>query len=223
MIKYFSILFILFFLSVSNATLSVAWSASPAENPQEHAAPVKQKTVAKKTGYQGDVYLIRGGAGFLNLFSRGLDKISAALNARGIKAKVIGNLGWELAASTIVRNQRTYGAAPVVLIGHSWGANAILRIAKILQKRNIKVDYFVTFEPNIDLPIPSNVKVAVNYYLSNSLLGKSLTQEAGSTGSFENVDLVSIPGIDHFSIEKQAQLQNTVIENTARYFDVERP
>ncbi len=217
MFQLFSRLAIGFGIILAVATL--AHAASRIIIPAANASHVVEVAV-KKSDYQGDVYLIRGFAG---VFSRGLDQMGASLNAKGIKAKVIGNLGWELAASTIIRNQRTYGTAPVVLIGHSWGANAILRIAKSLQKRNIKVDYFVTFEANVDLPVPSNVKRAVNYYLSNSLLGLKLKQEPGSKGSFENIDLISIPGIGHFSIEKQAEIQKTVVENVARYFQVRGP
>jgi len=193
---------------------TLALAANRFYAPVLHTTDVKQAS-ANKTAYRGEVYLVRGFAG---VFSRGLDQMGASLMAKGIKTKVISHLGWERAASTIIRNQRTNGAAPVVLIGHSWGANAILRIAKSLQKRNIKVDYFVTFEANVDLPVPSNVKTAVNYYLSNSILGQKLKQEPGSNGSFKNIDLISIPGIGHFSIEKQAEVQKTVVKNTERYF-----
>ena len=51
-----------------------------------HAAQTEIEIAAKRTKYQGDVYLLRGFAG---VFSRGLDNIGSKLKGRGVKAKVI--------------------------------------------------------------------------------------------------------------------------------------
>lgn len=158
----------------------------------------------------GIVYFVRG---ILGVFSRGLDQMGQTLNAKGINATVINHPAWKKAAVTIASHHKKHRNDPIILVGHSWGANAILRIAKFLQQRDIEVRYFVTFEPNINLPVPSNVESAANYYLSNSLLGQKLNKQQGSNGRLDNVDLISLDGIGHFNIEKQTRVQNLVIKN----------
>ncbi len=170
--------------------------------------------VAQNTLYQGDVFLLRG---FGNVFSRGLDQIGQRLDRRGIKTTVAHHTTWRSAAAQIITNQKRYGHSPVVLIGHSLGANAVVFIAQRLQKHNIKVQYLVTLEPTKSLVVPSNVDAAVNYYLSDSAMGLPLKKQRNSRGSFRNVDLVDVRGIGHFSIEKDAEVQRKIIENVLLY------
>ena len=162
----------------------------------------------------GIVYFVRG---ILGVFSRGLDQMGETLNDQGINATVVNHQAWKKAAVTIASHHKRNKNDPIILVGHSWGANAILRIAKFLQQRDIKVQYFVTFEPNINLPVPANVESAANYYLSNSLLGQKLKKEQGSSGHLENVDLITLDGVGHFNIEKQTRVQNLVVKNILYY------
>ncbi len=191
--------------------------------PQNNIVLAKHQSTyriaAEKSGYQGDVYLVRG---FANVFSRGLDRLGVIFNSRGIAAKVIPHTAWRAAAVKIYGNQKKYGPVPVVLIGHSLGANATIRIAEFLKKRNVKVQYLVTFEPTIRLDVPSNVRVAVNYFLSNSIMGESLKREPRSGGSFRNIDMVKVDGIGHFNIEENTRLQRTVLRNVLRYIQPAR-
>ncbi len=178
-----------------------------------HEPTVYYQIAARKSHYQGDVYLVRG---FGNYFSRGLDEIGTQLNARGIAAKVIRHADWRFAARTIIANQKKYGPVPIVLIGHSLGANAIIHIAEKLQRQKIMVQYLATFEPTRNLRIPANVKLAVNYYLSNSSMGIPLKKQRGSRGSFKNINLASAKGIGHFNIEEQKVLQQVIISQVLR-------
>ena len=197
--------------------LSLAPYAVRAETPTEQQASQnlpEYELAARQSNYQGDIFLLRG---FANIFSRGLDEIGDRLKAKGINAQVYHHSGWRYAARTIIANQKKYGPVPVVLIGHSLGANAIIFIAERLKRYGIKVQYLVTFEPTRTLEIPSNVGVAVNYYLSNSSMGLPLKKARGSRGSFENKNMISIEGIGHFNIEKQPVLQQRVIEQVLIY------
>ena len=164
----------------------------------------------------GIVYFVRG---IFGVFSRGLDDMGSQLKSQGVNATVINHQAWKKAAVTILNHHDNHKDGPIILVGHSWGANAILRIAKFLQQRDVNVQYFVTFEPNVSLPVPSNVETGVNYYLSNSLLGQTLAQEAGSTGNFDNIDLITLDNIGHFNIEKQARIQAVVVKNIYRHLN----
>ena len=165
---------------------------------------------------KGIVYFVRG---ILGVFSRGLDQMGETLNDQGINATVINHQAWKKAAVTIASHHKKNKKDPIILVGHSWGANAILRIAKFLQQRDIKVQYFVTFEPNINLPVPANVESAANYYLSNSLLGLKLKKEQGSSGHLQNVDLKTLDGVGHFNIEKQTGIKTIVINDILRHLN----
>jgi hypothetical protein len=195
-------------------TLSVSSRAETSPVPLPQVSRSAYELVARKSNYQGDVFLLRG---FADIFSLGLDEMGAKLNARGIKAQVIRHTSWRYAALTIIANQKKYGRVPVVLIGHSLGANAIIRIADYLKKHRIIVQYLVTFEPTRRLIVPSNVSVAVNYYLSNSSMGLPLEKARGSRGKFVNKNMIAIDGIGHFNIEKQAALQRSVINRVLFY------
>lgn len=191
--------------------------------PGVFAAPSEQVVIAKLGGdfqiaarkrrYQGDIYLFRG---LGDVFSRGMDTLGRKLRARGINAKVLNHSNWRAITNVIISNQKKYGSVPIVLMGHSYGADAVVHIAEELKRRKIKVKYLVTFDPTVRLKVPSNVRIAVNYYLSNSVSGVRLKKARGSRGSFKNVDLIS-EGVSHFNIEKQVKVHNIVIKNVLRY------
>lgn len=187
---------------------------SAATKAVEQASQPSQQIALRRHRYQGDVYLLRG---FGDVFSRGLDDMGAKLQSLGIDAKVGRHTDWRRATTAIIANQKKYGRVPVVLIGHSLGANAIIRIAEKLQRHKITVQYLATFEPTEQLEIPSNVKRAVNYYLSNSSMGLPLKKQRGSRGSFKNINLVSVPGVGHFNIDEQKNLQKKVISRVLRF------
>lgn len=161
----------------------------------------------------GDVYLLRG---FADIFSRGLDELGAKLNQHGVKVQVISHGAWEAAAATIVANQKRYGPRPVILIGHSLGANAAIQMAERLRGENIKVQYLVTFAATAPDPVPDNVGHVANYYFATYGWGERVTGAQGFHGWIENNDYSRAQDIGHFNIEKQAYLHNLIIRNVLR-------
>lgn len=172
-------------------------------------AGTHENTTAKQ-GYAGDVYLLRG---FADIFSRGLDELGTKLAAHGIDVRVIGHGAWESAASTIIANQRRYGRKPVVLIGHSLGANAAILMAERLRAQNIEVQYLVTFAATAPEPVPGNVDRVANYYFASKGWGEKLVAGAGFHGALDNKDYSKARDIGHFNIEKQADIHRDVIRN----------
>ena len=178
-----------------------------------HAAQTEIEIAAKRTKYQGDVYLLRGFAG---VFSRGLDNIGSKLKGRGVKAKDISHTGWVEATNQIIANRKRFGRKPVVLIGHSLGANAIIRMATELKKRRIRVDYMATFAATNPAPVPSNVRKITNYYFKTDGWGAPIKAARGFRGRLKNIDFSKSTRVGHFNIDKQPRLQAQVINNVLR-------
>src|ERR1700730_5961379 len=109
------------------------------------------------------VLLLRG---WFGVFSTGMDSLASELKAKGIKAEVAGHVYWSTAVKDIVKERAAGNTGPLVLVGHSQGANNVIDMARSLEARKIPVDLLVTLAPFMQDPFPSNVVRAVNYYQS---------------------------------------------------------
>lgn len=185
------------------------------------AAPIQSLQTARKdivliqasanVSTSAQIYLVRGLA---NVFSRGMDEMGAKLRGYGFSPHVINWRGSESAVATIARNYRA-GQAPVILIGHSLGANAVLQIAAGLNKKNIPVAYVATFDPTRSLSVPGNVQSFVNFFQRNGQ-GRSVSFPASRGDDKANVDLTSSPGLSHTNIDQSTRLQDIVIAKVLR-------
>jgi hypothetical protein len=144
------------------------------------------------------VYLLHG---FLNVFSLGMDDLAARLRADGISATVMNHAEADIVTS---RAMTAYNAdhGPVVLIGHSLGADAIVEIADALAHYNIPVALLVLFDGTQPHQIPANVGTAINY-TKHFMIAPA----PGSRGSVSNVDLSGDAGVDHLNIDTAPSLQ----------------
>lgn len=158
---------------------------------------------------QASVYLLRG---FGNIFSTGLDAIGADLRAEGILTHVESHVAWRLVAERIIAERRKRGPRPVILIGHSLGANAVIDIAAMLDENAIPVDYLVSFAATAPNPLPKNIKKAVNFYFSHHGWGLPLKAGPGFKGKLDNRDFSGVKDVGHFNIEKQRPLQQEVVK-----------
>jgi pimeloyl-ACP methyl ester carboxylesterase len=173
-------------------------------------------TFAAGKGERGrgpQVYLLRGLA---NVFSTGLDEIGRRLRVAGIDAHVEGFSAWRSALNKIVADREKFGPSPVVLVGHSLGANAIISLAQALEKHGIRVDYMASFAATSPSPLPANIKRVVNFYFSRHSWGEALMAGPGFKGRLENRDLSHDPNVNHFNIEKQRNLQDEVVKGVLR-------
>ncbi|WP_156798476.1 alpha/beta hydrolase [Ahrensia sp. R2A130] len=175
--------------------------------------------VAREQAYFGELILVRGGFG---VFSRGLDGMAAKLKKRGLNPNVISHVREDSIVDEIIANQKKYGSKPVVLIGHSWGANSVMKIAAGLRKAKIKVDYVASFAATNPLPAASNIRKVTNYYFSGEGWGKPVRRGRGFRGNLTNVDLSERPGINHFNIDEDPTVQKQVIQNVVRFMPRKR-
>jgi len=132
------------------------------------------------------VFLLRGLAGGRPFyFSGGMDALAHKLKAHGISASVhdqgallrpYGEVD-AIADTAIVATRK--GARPV-LIGHSMGADAALKVAAKLSAERIAVPLVVCFDPTSfrllfgPPPVPANVARVLCFYQKISPLGRGI-------------------------------------------------
>ena len=155
------------------------------------------------TNAETRVYLLRG---WFGVFSTGLDTLAAELRGKGIKAETVGHFAWKTMASDIVKWHATGDSGPLVLVGHSQGANNVIDMARLLQREKIPVDLLVTLAPAGQDPIPGNVVRAINYYNSPGW-GAPVSADPGYHGKLTNINLGGDIGISHMAIDKNPKIQ----------------
>jgi hypothetical protein len=151
----------------------------------------------------GHVYLLRGFAG---IFSTGLDELSKILNQRGYRATVHSYTEYQALAVQAAAEQKS-GKGPIVIIGHSFGAEAAISMAEEMKKRGASVALIVSFAPTVRLTTPSNVRQVVNYYQGEVPISKARR----SGGQISNVNLTGLAEVNHFNIEKIRRFQRQVL------------
>ena len=157
----------------------------------------------------GHVYLLRGLVG--EVFSTGFYDLAERIRESGVDASVHsmyapGNLAGEI----IAKNRRA--PEPVVLIGHSSGADAAISIAQRLRAANIPVALMFGFDPTpIAGRVPDNVGVFINLYQKTNLIGGGEAVGAnGFRGRIVNVDLRERREIIHITLDKSPVLHALV-------------
>jgi hypothetical protein len=154
------------------------------------------------------VVLLRG---WFGVFSAGLDNVAEQLKTQGFDAKVAGHLTWSAEVAEILKERAAGKIAPVVLVGHSQGANNVIDMARSLESHHIPVDLMITLTPFMQGTIPNNVVKAVNYYNSSGW-GQPIAGDPGFQGKIVNIDLANDPTITHVSIDKSVKVRIEIVQ-----------
>lgn len=197
--------------ALAAVALSVCSSAR-AMPPVSGTAPVArpdlrlvQATTNQNTDAQ--IYFVRGLA---HVFSRGMDEMAAKLRAQGFSPNVVGHRQWQATADAIARTYRSGQTAPIILVGHSLGANNVARMAKRLQGKGVPVAFLATFDPTQTFTVPGNVGYFTNFYQNNGF-GRRASYKPSRTKQKVNLNLTSSPGLNHRNIDQSRRLQDIVI------------
>jgi predicted esterase len=172
------------------------------------AAPFRPSAVAPKA--HAHVYLIRG---FLNIFSLGMDEMAAKLRRQGVYVTVHNHLAWPLIANQAAEEYKSGKVRTIILVGHSAGADAVASICGELGEQGIPVKLAIGLDPGLSrTPASGHVDRYINFYVSTGI-GHTIDKTPQFRGHFENVDVANMPGVGHFNIEKNAEMERIVIRD----------
>ncbi len=151
------------------------------------------------------VYLFRGLA---DVFSLGMDTLADELRKRGVDASSHSHNDWKSIADKAAVNYKAGKEGPIILIGHSLGADAVMEMADYLGDNGVPVALVVPFDATQSFPAPANVARVLNLTQRDYA---HMRPGPGFRGSLRNVDLSGDPNIDHLNIDKSPRLHAQVI------------
>jgi hypothetical protein len=182
------------------------------------SAVIEQNTTAAPRApagsVPGHVYLLRGLAG--EVFSLGFYDLAAKIRERGIEASVHSMYAPGNLAGEIIEKYRS-APAPIVLIGHSSGADVAIAIAERMRASSIPVALMFGFDPTpIAGRVPVNVDLFINLYQKTNLIGGGEARAAnGFRGRIVNVDLRERREIVHITLDKSPVIHALVADKIA--------
>ncbi len=151
------------------------------------------------------VYLLRG---LMNIFSLGMDTLAAELTKRGVYATVYNYSVWQGLADQAAAKYKAGTEGPIILIGHSLGADAVMEMAAYLGRKGVPVALVVPFDGTGSYAASSNVARVMNLTQREYAY---MRRGHGFHGTLVNVDVSSDHNIDHLNIDKSPRLHARVI------------
>ena len=179
------------------------------------------QSLAKNKNYvfnsRAQVYVMRGGLG--GIFSTGMNQLQKTLE-RDYKIKTESTTWFKAysLADYIVKHYGSKGlSGPIVLVGHSLGANEQIKVARILAKAHIPVAILITVDAVSPLEVSPNVKYVLNIYkpsfvpMFSGLRVRAIDPTRTQVENL-NVDTIKEVGVNHFTIDKHEVIQKIMIE-----------
>jgi len=151
------------------------------------------------------VYLLRG---LLNVFSMGMDTLASEIEAHGIQTTVANHTQWQSYADEAAAAYKNHTQGPIILIGHSYGADDVMVMADYLAKKGVPVALVVPFDADASYSAPANVGRVLNLTQREYAY---MRPGPGFHGSLVNFDVSTDPNINHLNIDKSARLHAKVI------------
>ncbi|WP_315802138.1 hypothetical protein [Bradyrhizobium sp. SZCCHNS3002] len=163
---------------------------------------------AASTASTTHVYLLRG---VLNIFSLGLDDIAAKLDSQGIPNTVANFVSWSSLADEAAAAYRAGRIKTIILVGHSSGATALPDMINKLGQLGVPVKLAIGLDSVFKTKlVGGNAERYINFYIASGA-GEPVRRDDGFRGKLENVDVQSVPGVGHVTIEKNQIMQQKVI------------
>ena len=160
---------------------------------------------AASAASRAHVYLFRGLA---DIFSTGMDTLADEINKRGVYATSHSHTEWKALADQAAADYKAGKEGPIILVGHSLGADAVMEMADYLGDRSVPVALVMPFDGTQSFPASANISRVVNFTQRDYAY---MRKGPGFRGTLVNVDLSSDPNIGHLNIDKSARLHARAI------------
>jgi hypothetical protein len=172
----------------------------------------------------GHIYCMRG---WLGIFSTGMDALADEIDKQvGAPSVSVADEEWlRLQGWLIEKHKKGEIEEPLVLLGHSWGADDMIRVCQQLKDQGISVDLLVLLDPVTPPLVPTNVKRVYCVYKSHPATdavpfwrGVAAAVKDPKITPIVNIDLRSTDvgfntdTIDHINIEKSAGVHKMVMD-----------
>jgi hypothetical protein len=151
------------------------------------------------------VYLFRGLA---DVFSTGMDTLADELSRRGVYATSHSHTDWKELADKAAADYKAGKEGPIILIGHSLGADAVMEMADYLGDKGVPVALVIPFDGTQSFPASANISRVVNFTQRDYAY---MRKGPGFRGTLANVDVSSDPDIGHLNIDKSPRLHARAI------------
>jgi hypothetical protein len=136
--------------------------------------------------------------------SRKLSSLPRLLHAIEF-ARAFGSIRHE----SVIRDYKSGRVRSIILIGHSLGGDAVLDVAEQLRNAGVPVALLISLDTGSIGPVASNVRRAVNFYISGS--GVPVRPGPGFHGSLQNIDVKGVRGMDHMAIQSMPSMHSRMI------------
>lgn len=168
---------------------------------------------------KAQVFVMRGGLG--GIFSTGMNELQRTLE-RKYRVRAESTVWYKASdlSKYIIKNYGTKNLpGPIVLVGHSLGANDQIKVAINLAKKQIPVALLITIDAVSPLNVPPNVKHVVNVFKPSFVpMFSGLRVKAMDPKStrIENIDAQSLNkvAVNHFTIDKNLEVQKLMLNKT---------
>lgn len=191
--------------------------------PHTKASAKNQNNVAqvkKVKPYRGEVHTMLGGLG---LFSTGMKELSTSVVD---KYEIPAPSDMWYNAGAVSRNIITYYQKhkthrPIILVGHSLGANEQIKVARNLERAGVPVDLLITVDAVSQTIVPPNVKHALNFYKPGYVpmfSGLKLRAINPERTQVENINVAVLKGVavNHFTIDKDPVVQAMILDEVKK-------
>lgn len=174
--------------------------------------PAYLKTISRSSA---QVYTMRGGLG--GIFSKGMNRLEDTLKTdpQFYISSTVWYKAYDLSRFIIANKAHVHG--PIILVGHSLGANEQIKVAKQLEKAHINVALLMTVDPVSPIKVPVNVAHAVNIYKPSFVpmfSGLTLKAVDPSKTRIDNVNVDKLQGlsVNHFTIDGHKGIQKIMLD-----------
>jgi pimeloyl-ACP methyl ester carboxylesterase len=144
----------------------------------------------------------------MNIFSLGMDELASEIQRAGIPAIVDSYADGDALVTKLTAQYRAGDHGPIILIGHSLGADAVMQMAQMLNRNNVPVALVVPFDGTQSFRAPKNVARVLNLTQREYAY---MRPGAGFHGMLKNVDVSGDPNIGHITIDKSPRLHRLVL------------